>query len=182
MFGIGGWELLMVAVVALLVLGPKGLPSAARAIGRVASELRRAANDLRQSIELDPELKELPQVLDDIKRPLLSNPYQRKRPPRDSEDGSADDLPSRPPRRDIEIDEDVKMALSQGEAGSPFGSGDEIPPYAAAAIGGDAPPPLTSEASADESSPIGGAEGEDEEKDSPTDGNSEPAESRRTES
>jgi sec-independent protein translocase protein TatB len=66
-------------VVALLVLGPKKLPAAARAIGRVASELRRAAGDLRQSVELDPELRELPDALDEINRPIFTaSPYPRK--------------------------------------------------------------------------------------------------------
>lgn len=84
MFGIGGWELLMIAVVALIVLGPKGLPAAARAIGRAVSELRRATSNLRQSIELDPQLKDIPQALDELNRPLLSSsPYPRKRMPKD---------------------------------------------------------------------------------------------------
>ncbi len=84
MFGIGGWELLVIAVVALIILGPRKLPAAARAIGRVASELRRATSDLRQSIELDPQLKELPRVLDDLNRPILSpGSYPRRRVSRD---------------------------------------------------------------------------------------------------
>jgi Tat protein translocase TatB subunit len=83
-FGIGGWELFVIALVALLVLGPKGLPSAARAVGRLFSEVRRATSDLRESIELDPELRELPRALDELNRPLLSpGPYPRRRTPRD---------------------------------------------------------------------------------------------------
>lgn len=74
----------MIAVVALIVLGPKGLPAAARAIGRAVSELRRATSDLRQSIELDPQLKDIPNALDELNRPLLSpSPYPRKRMPKD---------------------------------------------------------------------------------------------------
>lgn len=74
----------MIAVVALIVLGPKGLPSAARAIGKVVAELRRATSELRQSIELDPELRELPKAIDEINRPFLtSNPYPRKPMPKD---------------------------------------------------------------------------------------------------
>ena len=75
----------MIAVVALIVLGPKGLPAAARAIGRALTELRRATSDLRQSIELDPHLKDLPNALDELNRPLLApGPYSRKRRPRDA--------------------------------------------------------------------------------------------------
>ncbi len=95
MFGIGGWELLVIAVVALIVLGPKGLPSAARAIGRVASQLRRATQDLRDTIELDPELSELPKAIDEINRPLLSNPlsYRKKPTPKDQPEESAAERP-----------------------------------------------------------------------------------------
>lgn len=86
MFGIGGWELVVIAMVALLVLGPKGLPGAARALGKAFSHLRQATQDLRDTIELDPELRELPRTLDEINRPLLS-PYPRKpRPPRSPAD------------------------------------------------------------------------------------------------
>jgi Tat protein translocase TatB subunit len=76
-FGIGGWELLMIAVVALLVLGPRRLPQAARAIGRAGAEVRRATRELRQSLELDPDLRELPQALDQLKGPLVPPPVFR---------------------------------------------------------------------------------------------------------
>jgi Tat protein translocase TatB subunit len=115
LFGIGGWELLMIAVVALIVLGPKGLPAAARAIGRAVSELRRATSDLRQSIELDPELKDIPNALDELNRPLLSaSPYPRKRVPRD---GPPPGLKDPPKERD-----------SQSARGGEAGEGDAEKP------------------------------------------------------
>lgn len=96
MFGIGGWELLVIAVVALIVLGPKGLPSAARAIGKVVTQLRKATQDLRDTIELDPELRELPKAIDEINRPFLTNParYRRSPTPKDQPD---EDAANRPP-------------------------------------------------------------------------------------
>jgi len=71
LFGIGGWELLVVIVVALIVLGPRRLPGAAKGIGKAVTQLRRATRELRQSIELDPDLAELPRALDDIGRPII---------------------------------------------------------------------------------------------------------------
>lgn len=50
MFGIGLPELLVVAVVALLVLGPARLPELARSLGKGLAEFRRASADLRSSL------------------------------------------------------------------------------------------------------------------------------------
>lgn len=46
MFGIGAPELIVLFVIALFVLGPERLPSLARDIGKVMSELRRASDEL----------------------------------------------------------------------------------------------------------------------------------------
>jgi TatA/E family protein of Tat protein translocase len=53
MFGIGGWEMLLIAIVALLVFGPKRLPELARSMGKGLAEFRRASSELRRSIDLD---------------------------------------------------------------------------------------------------------------------------------
>ena len=41
MFGIGGTELLVILVVALIVLGPKSVPQIARTLGRAMGEFRK---------------------------------------------------------------------------------------------------------------------------------------------
>ena len=53
MFGLGITEVLLILVVALLVLGPKRLPEAARSLGRSMAEFRRASNEIRSSLNLD---------------------------------------------------------------------------------------------------------------------------------
>ncbi len=53
MFGIGGLEMLLIGVVALLVFGPKRLPELARSLGKGLAEFRRASSDLRRSMDLD---------------------------------------------------------------------------------------------------------------------------------
>lgn len=47
MFGISTSELAVIIVVALLVLGPKRLPEAARFLGKIARQLKSATDELR---------------------------------------------------------------------------------------------------------------------------------------
>ena len=54
MFGsIGGPELIIIFVVALLIFGPRKLPDLGRAIGRGMAEFRKAASDLRQTLDTE---------------------------------------------------------------------------------------------------------------------------------
>lgn len=46
MFGIGGWELLLIFFIILLVFGAKRLPEIARSLGKATNEFRRAKNEL----------------------------------------------------------------------------------------------------------------------------------------
>jgi sec-independent protein translocase protein TatB len=51
MFNIGSGEIALIAVVALLVLGPKGLPELARGIGKFMREFRRQTDEVRGVVE-----------------------------------------------------------------------------------------------------------------------------------
>jgi len=59
MFGIGMQELIIIAVIALLIVGPKKLPDLAKTIGKGFSEFRRAADgvteDIKQAVKEDDE-------------------------------------------------------------------------------------------------------------------------------
>jgi Tat protein translocase TatB subunit len=48
MLGIGPEELMLVALLALLVLGPERLPKVMRDLGRFVGDMRRTSDDLRQ--------------------------------------------------------------------------------------------------------------------------------------
>lgn len=50
MFGIGGTELVLILVIALIVIGPDKLPDIARAVGRGYSEFKRATDELKKDI------------------------------------------------------------------------------------------------------------------------------------
>ena len=53
-FNIGPFELLLVLILALLILGPGKLPEVGRALGRTIGEFRHASNDLEDSMRVDP--------------------------------------------------------------------------------------------------------------------------------
>jgi sec-independent protein translocase protein TatB len=57
MFNVGGGELLVIMLIALIVLGPQRLPGAVRTAGRVMGELRRVSSGFQQ---------ELRQAFDDV--------------------------------------------------------------------------------------------------------------------
>ena len=47
------------ATIALIVIGPKKLPDLAKSLGRAMGEFKRATNDLKDSLQVDTELKEV---------------------------------------------------------------------------------------------------------------------------
>lgn len=69
MFGIGGWEMVLIAVVALLVFGPKRLPELARQLGRGLAEFRRASSDLRRSFDMELDPRRTPAPAPDTQPP-----------------------------------------------------------------------------------------------------------------
>jgi sec-independent protein translocase protein TatB len=50
MFNIGGGELLVIMLIALIVLGPSRLPEAARTVGKVVGEIRRISSGFQREI------------------------------------------------------------------------------------------------------------------------------------
>ena len=59
MFDIGFWELCIIAVVALLILGPERLPTAARTAGKWFSKIRGMVNNVKQEIDRELQLDEI---------------------------------------------------------------------------------------------------------------------------
>jgi sec-independent protein translocase protein TatB len=59
MFDVGFPELVLIAVIGLLVLGPQRLPKVAAEIGKWVGRARRTASQLRRQLEREIELSEL---------------------------------------------------------------------------------------------------------------------------
>ncbi len=77
MFGIGLPEMIIIAVVALIFIGPEKLPGVLRSIGKGLVELKRATSDVRSTmqeemhkIEEEIELKEVRESAQDFKNEL----------------------------------------------------------------------------------------------------------------
>ncbi len=73
MFDIGFWELLVIGVIALLVLGPERLPGAIRSTSRTIRNIKNVANGFRQEIEQQVRIQELHENLKKAEEQQMQN-------------------------------------------------------------------------------------------------------------
>ena len=66
MFGIGMPEFILIAVVALIVFGPKKLPELAKSMGRAMREFRKATSELKETMQVDGELSEVKKAFTEL--------------------------------------------------------------------------------------------------------------------
>ena len=57
MFGMSMTEILVILAIVLVVLGPEKIPEAARTVGKVLREIRKASNLLRDAVNVDDIVK-----------------------------------------------------------------------------------------------------------------------------
>ncbi len=69
MFGIGMPEMILILAVALIVIGPKKLPDLAKSLGKAMGEFKKATSDLKESMQIDTELKEVKTAFNDLAKP-----------------------------------------------------------------------------------------------------------------
>ena len=66
MFDIGFSEIVVIAVVALIVIGPEKLPKTARTLGHLFGRLQRYVNDVKADISREIELDELRKLQQEV--------------------------------------------------------------------------------------------------------------------
>jgi sec-independent protein translocase protein TatB len=74
MFDFGFWEILLIVVVALVVVGPERLPGLARTTGLWVGKARRFISDVKSEIDQELAADELKKIMD--KQNLLNDVYE----------------------------------------------------------------------------------------------------------
>ncbi len=98
MFDIGFTELLLLAVIALLVLGPERLPEAARTAGLLLGRLRRGFESIRTEVQRELHAEEMRQKLEEERRRIGLDDI------RQSIEDAVSDKPPTPPADDTPAD------------------------------------------------------------------------------
>ncbi|WP_341502401.1 Sec-independent protein translocase protein TatB [Gallaecimonas sp. GXIMD4217] len=101
MFDIGFWELILIAVLALVILGPQRMPVAVKTVGRWVRTFKGMANQVRMELERELHtqelhenlkkaeqmgMKDLPKHLDDSVKELKQHADDLQRPYGDKKD------------------------------------------------------------------------------------------------
>ena len=84
MFGIGFTEFIIIAIVAIVIVGPERLPGMARTVGRFAWEMRRAWDDVRDTVrdevmQAAEPFEEIRQASEQIRKATLDTTESFKR-------------------------------------------------------------------------------------------------------
>ena len=66
MLGLGIGEILLIAAVLLVVVGPEGLPQVFRTLGRIYGQLRRASDEMRRAFVLEADRQDAETRMEDL--------------------------------------------------------------------------------------------------------------------
>lgn len=127
MLNIGGGEIALILIAALLLLGPKRLPEMARVIGKFVREFRRQTDDVRGLVE-----REFYKMDEEVVRPLEQSDDNRVLPPGATPPADDPADPSLHPDHPDNYKDDnspVDSSFTATQASSPVTS-DELKPVA----------------------------------------------------
>ena len=124
MFGsVGGGEIILLLVLALLLFGPRKLPKIGRTIGSALSEFRKATTDFRSNLEREVDLSDLREARRDISDAVREVKGVARGSVLGAAKGAADAVAERPPLRSSE---DGALA-AEPDAESPASESAETP-------------------------------------------------------
>lgn len=107
MFGIGGTELIVILVVALLFLGPDKLPEAAKTLSKGIRDLKKQSNKLQQTIENDERIggaiRDIKSALRGDEEPPPRKPFR----PKPALTAPTESLADKPGESDLDDDADL---------------------------------------------------------------------------
>ena len=79
---LGGPEIFLILVIALIVFGPRKLPDIGQSLGRMLAEFRKASNDFKRTIEEEVEADKLRALASpDVPTTPSSRPAAAEAPP-----------------------------------------------------------------------------------------------------
>ena len=70
MFDFGFWELALVLVISLIILGPERLPVFASQLGSIIKKIKDFANNIKTSIENESRMNDLKNIIEKQKEEL----------------------------------------------------------------------------------------------------------------
>ena len=70
MFDFGFWELALVLIISLIILGPERLPIFASQLGSWLKKIKDFANNVKTSIENESKMSDLKKIIDEQKEEL----------------------------------------------------------------------------------------------------------------
>ncbi|WP_083590374.1 Sec-independent protein translocase protein TatB [Aurantimonas sp. 22II-16-19i] len=137
MFDLGWSELLVIAVVLVVVVGPKDLPGMLRTFGRVTRQMRAMAGDFRRQFDdalKEAELDEVRKGIDDVRSLDPRNSIREAMNPMKAigddirsslNSATASPAPRVPSRDDAPVPEGEPAKTAAVEAGAPAATGGE---------------------------------------------------------
>ncbi len=78
MFNIGMPELILIFLIALIVVGPSKLPDLARALGKGIAEFKRAANEIKENLDIDDTLGDLKKEVKEVHDAIVDVPAEHE--------------------------------------------------------------------------------------------------------